>query len=127
MQGMKNIIRNCKIIGGNGTVNLYGPNLLFENNEIILTAKEAKDESNESPVALYLEDAAGSVVRNNHIVIKGHVAHVDAITLKNSPNVELEGNTITGTGNIYRLLDEHSSVKATKNTAVPASISIFKR
>ena len=69
-------------------------------------------------VALYLEDAADSVVRNNRIVIKGHAAKTDAIVLKNSSNVVLEGNTITGTKEVYKLLDERSSVKASGNTIV---------
>jgi nitrous oxidase accessory protein NosD len=119
MQGKKNTIRNCKIIGGNGTVNVYGPNLLFEDNEIILNAKDPQKEGDEPPVALYLEDAADSIVRNNRITIKGHAAKTDAIVLKNSPNVQLEGNTIKGTKDVYRLLDERSSVVGKANTAVP--------
>ncbi len=70
MQGKRNIIRNCTIIGGNGTVNVYGPNLLFEGNTIILNAQTPKTSDDEKPVALYLEDAADSVVRNNKIVIR---------------------------------------------------------
>lgn len=117
MQGKKNTIRHCKIIGGNGTVNLYGPNLIFEDNEIILNAKEPQKAGEEPAVALYLEDAADSVVRNNRIVIKGHASKADAIVLKNSSNVVLEGNTVTGTKEVYKSLDERSSVKATGNTA----------
>ena len=103
--------------GGNGTVNLYGPNLTFEDNDIILNAKDPQKEGDEPPVALYLEDAADSVIRNNRITIKGRVAHADAIVLKNSSNVTLEGNTITGTKEVYKLLDEISSVKALGNSA----------
>jgi len=117
MQGKKNVIRHCKIIGGNGTVNLYGPNLTFEDNDIILNAKDPQKAGDEPAVALYLEDAADSVVRNNRITIKGHAAKADAIVLKNSANVLLEGNTITGTKEVYKLLDERSSVKAAGNTA----------
>ncbi len=96
MQGKRNIIRNCKIIGGNGTVNVYGPNLLFENNEIVLNARAQANAADEPPVALYLEDAADSVVRNNRITVKGQVPGSIAIVLKNSRNVQLDGNTITG-------------------------------
>jgi hypothetical protein len=117
MQGKKNIIRRCKIIGGNGTVNVYGPNLIFEDNEIILNAKDPQKEGDEPAVALYLEDAADSIVRNNRITIKGHAAKTDAIVLKNSPNVQIEGNTIKGTNEVYRLLDERSSVVDKANTA----------
>ena len=117
MQGKKNIIRHCKIIGGNGTVNLYGPNMTFEDNEIILNAKDPQKEGDEPAVALYLEDAQDSVIRNNRITIKGRAAKSDAIVLKNSANVVIEGNTITGSKEVYKLLDEISSVKAVRNTA----------
>jgi hypothetical protein len=112
MQGKRNIIRNCTIIGGNGTVNVYGPNLLFEGNTIILNAKTPKTAHDEQPVALYLEDAADSVVRNNKIIIKGPgELNPEAIVLVNSPNVVLEHNTIRGTKTVYKLLDQRSSVK----------------
>ena len=116
MQGMKNVIRNCRIIGGNGTVNLYGPNLLFEKNEIILRVKNRGALGAEPPVALYLEDAANSIVRNNRIVISGRSAQAEAIVLKNSPNVLLEGNTIKGAKHVYQLLDERSTVMDLENT-----------
>ena len=116
MQGKKNIIRHCKIIGGNGTVNLYGPNMTFEDNEIILNAKDPQKDGDEPAVALYLEDAQDSVIRNNRITIKGRAAKIDAIVLKNSANVVIEGNTITGSKEVYKLLDEISSVKASGNT-----------
>lgn len=115
MQGMNNIIRNCKIIGGNGTVNVYGPNLVFENNEVILKAKDLTTANDEAPVALYLEDAANSVVRNNHITIKGRTSNASAIVLKNSPNVILIGNTISGTKDLYKSLDDRSSAEASQN------------
>jgi len=115
MQGMNNIIRNCKIVGGNGTVNIYGPNLIFENNEIILKAKDTAAANGEAPVALYLEDSADSVVRNNHITVKGNAANVSAVALKNSPNVILTGNTVSGTKDLYKLLDADSTVKASEN------------
>jgi parallel beta-helix repeat protein len=115
MQGMNNIIRHCKIIGGNGTVNVFGPNLIFEDNEIILHAKTESEASGEAPVALYLEDAANSVIRNNHITIKGNTSSSQSIVLKNSPNVTLQGNTVSGNDTLYKLLDERSSVIATDN------------
>ena len=118
MQGKRNIIRNCTIIGGNGTVNVYGPNLLFEGNTIILNAQTPKTPGDEKPVALYLEDAADSVVRNNKIVIKGSgVFNPNAIVLVNSPNVLLEHNIIRGTRTVYKSLDERSSVREIANDA----------
>jgi hypothetical protein len=118
MQGKRNIIRNCTIIGGNGTVNVYGPNLLFEGNTIILNAKAPKTRDGEQPTALYLEDAANSVVRNNKIVIKGSgVPNPNAIVLFNSPNVLLEHNIIRGTRTVYKALDERSSVSEIGNDA----------
>jgi hypothetical protein len=118
MQGKRNIIRNCTIIGGNGTVNVYGPNLLFEGNTIVLDAKNPKAPDDEPPVALYLEDAADSVVRNNKIVIKGSgILNPRAIVLVNSPNVLLEHNIIRGTKVVYKLLDQRSSVKDLGNDA----------
>jgi hypothetical protein len=118
MQGKNNIIRNCTIIGGNGTVNVYGPNLQFEDNTIILTSKTPKDPDSEQPVALYLEDSADSVVRNNKIIIKGSGAlNSNAVVLVNSPNVLLEHNTIRGTKTVYKLLDQRSSVKELANDA----------
>jgi hypothetical protein len=118
MQGKRNVIRNCTIIGGNGTVNVYGPNLLFEGNTIILNAETPKTPDDEKPVALYLEDAADSIVRNNKIIIKGSGAlNPNAIVLVNSPNVVLEHNTIRGTKTVYKLLDQRSSVKDFANSA----------
>jgi hypothetical protein len=118
MQGKRNVIRNCTIIGGNGTTNVYGPNLLFEGNTIILGAKDPKEAGDEPPVALYLEDAADSVVRNNKIVIKGSgILNPRAIVLVNSPRVLLEHNIIRGTKAVYTLLDQRSSVKALANDA----------
>lgn len=118
MQGKKNIIRNCTIIGGNGAVNVYGPNLQFEGNTIILNAKTPKDPRDEQPVALYLEDSADSVVRNNKIIIKGSGAlNPNAIVLVNSPNVLLEHNTIRGAKTVYKLLDQRSSVRELENDA----------
>ena len=118
MQGKRNIIRNCTIIGGNGTVNVYGPNLLFEGNTIILNAQTPKTPGDEKPVALYLEDAADSVVRNNKIVIRGSGAlNANAIVLVNSANVLLEHNTIRGTRTVYKSLDERSSVSEIGNDA----------
>lgn len=116
MQGMKNIIRRCKIIGGNGTVNVFGPQLIFEDNEIVLHAKDKTSDGDDAPVALYLEDAADSMVRNNRIVIKGRASGSEAIVLKNSPNVTLSGNTVSGADAVYKLLDENSSVTASGNT-----------
>ena len=118
MQGKRNIIRNCTIIGGNGTVNVYGPNLLFEGNTIILNAQTPKTPGDEKAVALYLEDAADSVVRNNKIVIRGSGAlNANAIVLVNSANVLLEHNTIRGTRTVYKSLDERSSVSEIGNDA----------
>ena len=110
LQGRNNVIRHCKIIGGNGTVNLYGPGLIFEDNEIILNASEAKP-GGEAAVALYLEDADDSVVRNNRITIRGRVAGAEAIVLKNSSGVILQNNTVNGGAQTYKLLDQQSSVR----------------
>ncbi len=71
MQGKNNIIRRCKIIGANAAVNLYGPNLVFEDNEIVMTARDPADAGGEPQVALYVEDGFGAVIRNNRFVIKG--------------------------------------------------------
>lgn len=112
LQGRGNVIRRCRIVGGNGTVNLYGPGLVFEDNEIVLNASGA-NANGEAPVALYLEDAADSVVRNNRITVRGSQAGAEAIVLKNSPNVVLQNNTVAGVRQDYRLLDQQSSVRST--------------
>lgn len=117
MQGMGNTIRHCKIVGGNRAVILLGPNMVFEDNEIILHASSRQDAGDERPVALYLEDAANSIVRNNRITIEGRIPNADAIVLKNSTDVQLEGNTVVGTNRVYRTLDATSSVKDSANTA----------
>jgi hypothetical protein len=111
LQGRGNVIRRCRIVGGNGTVNLYGPGLVFEDNEIVLNAVDTKVDG-EPPVALYLEDAADSVVRNNRITVRGSQVAAEAIVLKNSPNVVLQNNAVTGVREDYRLLDQQSSVRA---------------
>jgi hypothetical protein len=113
LQGGNNVIRHCKIVGGNGAVNLFGPGLVFEDNEIILNAADTKGDG-EPPVALYLEDAADSVVRNNRITVRGSQVGAEAIVLKNSPNVVLQNNTVTGVRQDYRLLDQQSSVRPPK-------------
>jgi hypothetical protein len=110
MQGKTNIIRHCKIIGGNSTVNVYGPNLIFEDNEIIMTAQEGDQPGALPATALYLEDGRDSIVRNNRIVIRGGAAGSVGIMLKNSANVVLEGNTVTGASAAFQLLDEQSGV-----------------
>lgn len=107
MQGRNNVIRRCKIIGGNSTLNLYGPGLVFEDNEIVMNAKP----EGEVPVALYLEDADGAVVRNNRITIRGLVPDAQAIALKNSSDVTLQNNSVNGQGQPYKLLDQQSSVR----------------
>jgi hypothetical protein len=111
LQGGHNVIRHCRIVGGNGTVNLFGPGLVFEDNEIILNAVAAKADG-EPPVALYLEDAGDSVVRNNRITVRGSPVGGEAIVLKNSPGVVLQNNTVTGVRQDFRLLDQQSSVRA---------------
>lgn len=109
LQEKKNVIRNCRIIGGIGTINPYGPDLVFENNEIFLKATDPKTKDGEPPVALYLEDADNSIVRNNRFIIKGRVADTTAIVLKNSANVRIENNTITGATKDIKLLDTRST------------------
>jgi hypothetical protein len=110
LQGRDNVIRRCKIIGGNSTVNLYGPGLVFEDNEIIMNASEPQPKG-EAPIALYLEDAEGAVVRNNRITLRGRVASAEAIVLKNSPDVVLQNNSVDGGAQHYKLLDRQSSVR----------------
>jgi hypothetical protein len=110
LQGRGNVIRRCKIIGGNGAVNLYGPDLVFEDNEIVMNASPAKP-GGEAPIALYLQDAGNSVVRNNRITIKGRDAGAEAIVLKNSPNVVLQNNRVNGGVQSYKLMDQQSSIE----------------
>lgn len=116
IQGKSNSIRNCIIIGGNGTVNIYGPNLTFEGNTIISNFTEPKSATDEQPVALHLEDAANSIVRNNRILIKGSkVFNSTAMVLANSPNVLIENNIVRDASDIYKLKDDRSSVRAIGN------------
>jgi hypothetical protein len=110
MQGRGNTIRHCKIIGGNAAVNLYGPDLIFEDNEIVLNATETPP-GGEPAVALYLEDANGSTVRNNRITIRGRTAGAEAIVLKNSSEVTLQNNSVNGGPQTYKLLDQQSSLR----------------
>jgi len=110
MQGKGNVIRRCKIIGGNAAVNLYGPDLVFEENEIVMTARDPADAGGEPQVALYVEDGAGAVIRNNRFVIRGRPDGAVAMAFKNAAGVVLEGNTIEGKAGLYRVLDEKSTV-----------------
>jgi hypothetical protein len=110
LQGRNNVIRRCKIIGGNGAVNLHGPDLVFEDNEIVMNAREPKA-NDEAPVALYLEDSSNSVVRNNRIIIRGRVVGAEAIVLKNSSNVTLQNNSVNGGPQTHKLLDQRSSLR----------------
>ncbi|MCC2961290.1 right-handed parallel beta-helix repeat-containing protein [Massilia sp. IC2-278] len=111
MQGKNNIIRRCKIIGSNAAVNLYGPNLVFEDNEIVMTARDPADAGGEPQVALYVEDGFGAVIRNNRFVIKGRPDGAVAMEFSNSAGVVLEGNTVEGKASLYRTLDEKSTVE----------------
>ena len=111
MQGKNNIIRRCKIIGSNAAVNLYGPNLVFEDNEIVMTARDPADAGGEQQVALYVEDGFGAVIRNNRFVIKGRPDRAVAMEFSNSAGVVLEGNTVEGKASLYRTLDEKSTVE----------------
>jgi hypothetical protein len=127
MQGRRNIIRNCKIIGGNSTVNLMGPNLIFENNEIIFNAKPPALEQDGPPIALYLQDAGDSIIRNNRITVLSHdVPGTSAIVLKNSPNVTIEGNTVSGVVPLYKALDAQFSAVVHDNV-VNESVSLTER
>lgn len=115
MQRKRNIIRNCIIIGGSSTVNVYGPDLLFEGNTIISDMSNDTN-GNESPAALYLEDAGDSIIRNNRIILSGATSiNSNAISLANSENVLLEKNTISGTNKIYQMQDDKSSVRSVEN------------
>ena len=111
MQGKHNIIRHCKIIGGNAAVNLYGPNLVFEDNEIIMEARDPTDAGGEPQVALYVEDGADSVIRNNRFVITGRPNAATAIMFKNSERVVMEGNTVAGKATLFQKLDDKSTVE----------------
>lgn len=111
MQGKNNIIRRCKIIGANAAVNLYGPNLVFEDNEIVMTARDPADAGGEPQVALYVEDGFGAVIRNNRFVIKGRPDGAVAMEFRNAAGVVLEGNTVEGKASLYRTLDEKSTVE----------------
>lgn len=116
MQGKRNVIRNCIIIGGSRTVNVYGPNLLFEGNTIISDMSESHIGENESHVALYLEDASDSIIRNNKIMMIGVTSlNSTAISLANSKNVLIEKNIVSGINKIYQIQDGKSSVYALKN------------
>lgn len=110
MQGKNNTIRHCKIIGGNATINLYGPGLTFEDNDIVMNASEDKP-NGEGAVMLYLEDAEGSIIRNNRFTLRGRVVDAEAVVLKNSANVTLQGNSVNGGKQTFKLLDQASSVK----------------
>lgn len=116
MQGKRNVIRNCIIIGGSRAVNVYGPNLLFEGNTIISDMRESHINENESRIALYIEDAGDSIIRNNEIIMTGVTSiNSTAISLANSKNVLIEKNIISGTDKIYHIQDDKSSVRALKN------------
>jgi hypothetical protein len=105
MQGRKNVIRNCRIVGGAGAINLFGPELVFENNEIVIENAA----SNQDPV-IYLEDADNSTVRDNKITMRGGYGKSAIIVIKNSRNVRVERNTLNGAGALFNLLDKVSNV-----------------
>ncbi|QNA88733.1 hypothetical protein G4G28_09915 [Massilia sp. Dwa41.01b] len=111
MQGKRNIIRRCRIIGGNGALNLFGPDLVFENNEIVMTARSPAQAGGEPQVALYVEDGRNARIRNNRFVIKGQPDGAVAMAFKNSAGVVLEGNTVEGKAGLYRTVDEKSTVQ----------------
>jgi hypothetical protein len=77
---------------------------MVDDNEIIMNASEPQPKS-DAPIALYLEDAEGAVVRNNRITLRGRVASAEAIVLKNSPDVVLQNNSVDGGAQHYKLLD----------------------
>lgn len=110
MQGKRNTIRRCKIIGGSAAVNLFGPDLVFEDNEIVITARAPEDAGGQPQLALFVKDGTRALIRNNRFVIKGKPEGAVAMAFKNSPGVVLEGNTVEGKAGLYRLLDETSTV-----------------
>ena len=115
MQGKQNIIRNCLIIGGSRTVNVYGPSLLFEGNTII-SDMSSYINGDAHRVALHLEDAGDSIIRNNNIIIRGATSiSSTAIYIANSKNVLIEKNTLSGTNKIYQIEDDKSSVRVLEN------------
>jgi hypothetical protein len=132
LQGKNNVIRNCRIEGGNETLLLYGPNPQIINNKIVLNGKdfEVPEMKNMGhvqrkllsvgklenyPVALWLEDADNAVVSGNTIVVKGSAKDAQAIALTNSRNVHIENNTIRGVEHSYQLRDVQSSISLESN------------
>jgi len=116
LQGRRNVIRRCRIVGCDSVVQSFGPDCLIEDCEIVLQYGNEFGFSNWSaePVALRLEDAKGAVIRNNRFIINT-AAGKDAgyvVALHNCQDVQFIGNTVEGVGRLYQA-DERSSVTET--------------
>lgn len=86
---------------------------IFEDNEIIFSVRETKANS-DPPIGIYFEDADDSIIRNNRIIVKGGRSDTEAIVLKNSANVTLQGNSIIGGKQTFKLLGQARSVLSIK-------------
>lgn len=112
LQGRRNVIRRCRIIGCDSAVQSFGPDCIIEDCEIVLQYGNEFGFSkwDVDPVALRLEDARGAVIRNNRFIInsaRGREAGY-AVALHNCQDVQLSGNTVEGVRRLYQA-DERSS------------------
>lgn len=115
LQGAKNTLRRCRIIGCDGVVQLFGPNVEVIDCEIVLGYHNPFGfvKWDESPVALWLEDAQNAVIRGNRFIINTDAGKAQgyAVALTNSANVRFEDNTINGVPVLYKCLDATSSAQ----------------
>ncbi len=114
LSGAGNIIRNLKLRfgainalkpdgtpihadahAGNPRVGIlnYGPRAVVENNEII---QDTDNKERVPAYAIYLRNAADSLVRNNRLDIRGTQKKTIAIGLRDSKNVRVEKNRVRG-------------------------------
>lgn len=117
LQGAKNILRRCRIIGCDGVVQLFGPNVQLIDCEIVLGYHNPFNFSSwkELPVALWLEDADNAVLSGNRFVINTEQGRNlgYAVALKNSTNVRFQNNTVNGVPALYKSMDDSSTASET--------------
>lgn len=127
--GRNNIIRHCHIeVEGHEAIALFGAdNQLIDNEIIVKRSKSTPPKPYQPPThldigsyyeeyaAIWIRDAPGLIIRGNKITIEGLIPAKEAILLINSPNVTIENNEVSGSENLYTVLDKQSSARAYNN------------
>lgn len=116
IEGGGTIVRNCVIeVDQHAALFIYGPQALIENNVLIVNGIGS---SLDGDAIVRLHGGSDSVIRNNQLVLAGGVSR-PAVSLASSRNVIMENNKLYGLENLFRALDDFSSLVQKDNQNLP--------